>query len=126
MDAVLMAAGDYLFQVLPVLVLVLKRPATAPGDPYPVELRLLEQAEHLLEIAIVDVAQRVLLFGAELGAPPSLLGLPALDASAVQPDETKIPLLRPRQHVLRLGAIQFWRRLKSLGRAEQQGRGDGT
>src|SRR6266436_2079356 len=83
LDAVLMAASDYLFQVLPVLVLVLKRPAAAPGDPDPVELRLLEQAEHLLEIAVVDVAQHVLLFGAELVAPPSSLGLPALDLSAV-------------------------------------------
>src|SRR5208337_4153577 len=46
--------------------------------------------------------------------------------SAVQPDETKIPLLGPRRHVLRLGAIQFRRRLKSLGRAEQQGRGNQT
>src|SRR5882762_3593121 len=126
MDAVLMAAGDYLFQILPVLVLVLKRPAAAPSDPDPVELCLLEQAEHLLEIAVIDVGQHLLLLGAELVAPPGPLGLPALDLSAVQPDETKIPLLRPRRHVLRLGAIQFRRRLKRLGGAEQQGRGDQT
>ena len=125
-DAVLMASGDYLFQVLPVLVLVLKRPAAAPGDPYPVELRLLEQAEHLLEIAAIDVGQNVLLISAELFAPPGPLGLPALDSSTVQPDETKISLLRPRRHVLRLGSIQFRRRLKRLGRAEQQGGGDQT
>src|SRR6266404_678615 len=106
MNAVLMATGDCLFQVLPVLVLVLKRPAAAPGDPDPVELRLLEQTENLLEIAVVDVAQHVLLFGAELVAPPSSLGLPALDLSAVQSDETKIPLLRPRWHIFRLGPIQ--------------------
>src|SRR6266481_3446046 len=79
-----MAACDYFFKVLPVLVV------------------------------------------AELVAPPGPLGLPALDLSAVQPDETKIPLLRPRRHVLRLGAIQFRRRLKRLGGAEQQGRGDQT
>ena len=42
------------------------------------------------------------------------------------PDETKIPLLRPGRHVLRLGAIQFRRRLKRLGGAEQQGCGDQT
>src|SRR5882672_2802213 len=120
MDAVLMAAGDYLFQVLPVLVFVLKRPAVAPGDPDPVELRLLEQAEHLLEIAVIDVGQHILLVGAELLAPPGSVGLPALDLSAVQPDETKIPLLRPRRHILRLGAIQFRRRLKRPGGGEQQ------
>jgi len=48
-DAVLMAADDYLFQVLPVRFLVLKGPAAATGDPDAVELRLLEQAEDLLE-----------------------------------------------------------------------------
>src|ERR1700757_481486 len=116
-----MATGDYLFQVLSVLFLILKRPAAAPCDPDPVDLRLLEQAEHLLEIAVVDVAQHVLLFGAELVAPPSSLGLPALDLSAVQPDETKISLFRPRRHVLRLGAIKSRRRLKRLRRAEKQG-----
>src|SRR5882672_10217026 len=109
MDAVLMAACDYLFQVLPVLVLVLKRPAAAPSDPDPIELRLLEQAEHFVEIASVDVRQHILLFGAELVAPPGPLGLPALDLSAVQPDKTKISLLRPRRQVIRLGAIQFQR-----------------
>ncbi len=119
-----MAAGDYLFQVLAVLFLVLKRPAAAPGDPDPVELRLLEQAEHLLEIAVIDVGQHVLLFGAELVAPPGPLGLPALDLSAVEADETKIPLLRPRRHVLRLGAIQFRCRLKSW--AEQSRRNAAT
>src|SRR5579864_476835 len=98
-----MAAGNYPFQVLPVRVLVLQGPAAAPGDPDPVKLRLLEQAEHLLEIAVVDVGQHVLLFGAELFAPPGSLGLPALDLSAVDPDETKIPLLCPRRHLLRLG-----------------------
>src|SRR5882672_8790229 len=118
MDAVLMAACDYLFQVLPVLVFVLKRPAAAPADPDPVELRLLEQAEHLLEIAVIDVGQHILLLGAEFVAPPSPLGLPALHLSAVQPDETKIPLLSPRRHVLRLGAVKFRHRLKRLGGAE--------
>src|ERR1039458_6541865 len=93
-----MATGDYLFQVLPVLGLVLQRPAAAPGD-----------------------GQR-----AELGAPPGPLSLPALDLSAVDPDKTKIPLLGPRWYVLRLGAIQFRRRLKRLSGAEQQGRGDRT
>src|SRR5712671_6503644 len=126
MDAILMAAGDYLFQVLPVLVLVLKRPAIAPGDPDPVKLRLLEQAEHLLEITVIDVGQHLLLFGAELVPPPGPLGLPALDLSAVQPDETKIPLFRPRRHVLRFDAIQLRRWLKRLGRAEHQRRGDPT
>ena len=115
-----MAAGDYLFQVLPILVLILERPTAAPGDPDPVELRLLEQAEHLLEIAVIDVGQHVLLFGAELFAPPSPLGLPALDLSAVDPNETKIPLLCPGRHVLRLGAIQFRSRLKGLGGEDQQ------
>jgi hypothetical protein len=33
MDAVFMATGDHLFQVLPVLFLLLERPAAAPGDP---------------------------------------------------------------------------------------------
>src|SRR5713226_2696993 len=126
MDAVLMATGDCLFQLLPVLVLVLKRPAAAPGDPDPVELRLLEQAEHLLEIAVINVSQNVLFFVAELLAPPGPRGLPALDSSAVQPDETKIPLLRPRRHVLGPGAIQFGRGLKRLGGAEKQGGGDQT
>src|SRR6202142_715367 len=121
-----MATGDYLLQVFAVLFLIFKRPTAAPGDPDPVELRLLEQAEHLLEIAVVDVAQRVLLFGSELFAPPGPFAFPALDSSAVQPDETKIPLFRPRRYVLRLRAIQFRRRLKRLGRAEQQERGDET
>src|SRR5208282_1313554 len=120
-----MAARDDFFQILPVLVLFLKRPAAAPGDPDPVEIRLLEQPEHLLEIAIIDVGQYVFLFGAELATPPGPLGLPALDLSAVDPDETEIPLLRPRRHILRLGAIQFRCRLK-MGRAEQQGGGDET
>ena len=105
MDAVLMASGDYLFQVLPVFVFVLKGPAAAPGDPDPVELRLPEQPEHLFEIAIIDVGQHVLLFGAERLAPPGPLGLPALDLSAVDPYEAKVPLLRPRRHVSRFGAI---------------------
>src|ERR1700760_1976816 len=112
MDAVLMAACDNPFQFFPVCVLVLKRPAAAPGDPDPVKLRLLEQAEHLVEIAVIDVSQHVLLFGAELFAPPSSLGLPTLDLSAVQPDETKISLFRPRRHIFRLGPIQSRRRLK--------------
>src|ERR1700758_5363701 len=120
-----MAARDYVFQVLPVLVLVFEGPAAAPGDPDPVEICLLEQAEHLLELAVIDVGQHRLLSGAELVAPPSSFGLPALDLPAVQTDETKIPLRRPRRHVLRLGAIQFRRRLK-IGRAEQQGRSDET
>jgi hypothetical protein len=87
---------------------------------HPVEIRLLEQFEHLLEIPVIDVSQHVLLFGAELVAPPGPLGLPTLDLSAVDPDETKIPLLGPRRYVLRLGAIQFRRRLKRLGGAEQR------
>src|ERR1700757_1274211 len=102
MDAVLMATCDYPFQVLPVRVLVFQRPAVAPCDPDPVELGLLEQAEHLLEIAVIDVGQHVLFFGAELFAPPGPLRLPALNSPAIQSDETKIPLLRPRRHVLRL------------------------
>src|SRR5262249_696734 len=125
-DAVLMAAADYLLQVLPVRVFVLKRPAAAPGDPDPVKLRLLEQAEHLLEITVIDVGQHVFLFAPEFDAPPGPLSLPALALPAVHPDETKIPLLRPRRHVLRLGAIQFRRRLKILSGPGQQGRGDQT
>src|SRR3974390_412653 len=120
-----MAASDYFFKVLPVLFLVLERPSVAPGDPDPVEICLFEQAEHLLELAVIDVGQHLLLFGAELVSPPSSFGLPALDLPAVQAEETKIPLLRPSRYVLRLAAIQFWRRLK-MGRAEQQGRGDET
>src|SRR5579864_4025848 len=116
-----MAARDDLFQILPVLVLVLKRPAAAPGNPDPVEIRLLEQPQHLLEIAVIDVGQHILLFDVELAAPPGPLSLPALDLSAVDPDETKIPLLCPRRHVLRLRAIKSRCRLK-MGRAEQQGR----
>src|SRR5579864_5595601 len=115
-----MAAGDYLFQVLPVLVFVPKRPAAAPSDPDPVEFRLLEQAEHFLEIAVIDVGQHVLLFRAELFAPPGPLGLPTLDLSAVDTDETKIPLLGPERHVLRLGAIQFRCGLERLRRTKQQ------
>ena len=121
-----MAARDDLLQILPVRFLIPHRPPTAPGDPDPVELRLLEQPEHLLEIAVVDVGQYVLLFGAELLAPPGSLGLPALDSSTVQPNETKISLFRPRRHVRRLGAIQFGCRLKRLGGAEKQGGGDQT
>src|SRR5579864_7779902 len=121
-----MAAGDHLFQVLPILVFVSKGPAAAPGDPDPVEFRLLEQAEHLLELAIIDVGQHVLLFRAELFAPPGPLGLPALDLSAVQPDETKISLFRPRRHGLGLGTIHFRRRLKRQRGAEQQERSDQT
>src|SRR5579864_604663 len=120
-----MAARDDLFQILPVLVLVLKRPAAAPRDPDPGEIRLLEQPEHLLEIAVIDVGQYVLLFSAELATPPGPLGLPVLDLSAIQADETKIPLLRPQRHVFRLGAKEFRCRLK-MGSAEQQGRGDQT
>ena len=44
-----MAARDDFFQILPVLVLVLKRPTAAPRDPEPGKIRLLEQAEHLFE-----------------------------------------------------------------------------
>ncbi len=121
-----MAAGDHLFQVLLVLRLVLKRPTVAPRDPNPVELRLLEQAEHKIELAVINVGQHFLLVGAELVAPPGPLGLPGLDLPAVQPDETKIPLLCPQRHVLRPGTIQFRRRLKRLGGAEQQRRGDPT
>src|SRR4051794_6877978 len=120
-----MATGDYLFQVLPVLFLILKRPAAAPGDPDPVELRLLEQAEHLLEIAVIDVGQRFFFVSAELFAPPGPLGLPAFDSSAVQPNETKIPLVGPRRDVLRLGPIQSRRRFKRLGGAEERS-GDQT
>src|SRR5215469_1939785 len=100
-----MATGDDFFQILPVLVLVLDRPATAPGDPDPVEFRLLKQPEHLLKLAIIDVGQHLLFWGAEFFSPPGPLGLPALNPSAIQPDETKIPLLRPKWHVLWLGAI---------------------
>src|SRR5580704_10512346 len=119
-----MAARDDLLQILPVLFLIPHRPPTAPGDPDPVELRLLEQAQHVLEIAVIDVGQHILLVGAELLAPPGSVGLPALDLSAVQPDETKIPLLRPRRHILRLGAIQCRRRLKRPGGGDQQGPGN--
>src|SRR5690348_12262616 len=115
-----MAAGDYPFQILPVRLLVLKGPAAAPGDPDPIELRLLEQAEHLLEIAVVNMGQHVLLFGAELLPPPGPLGFPALDLSAIDPDETKIPLLGPRRQVLRLSAIQFRSGLERLCRTKQQ------
>jgi hypothetical protein len=68
----------------------------------------------LLEIAVIDVGQDVLLFGAERVSPPGPLGLPALDLSAVDPDKSKLPLLGPRWYVLRLGAIQFRRWLKRL------------
>jgi len=61
---------------------------------------------------------------ADFFAPPGPLGFPALDLSAVDPDETKISLFRPRRHVLRLGAIQFRRWLKRLGGGAQQARGD--
>src|SRR6201997_3307006 len=121
-----MAAADYFFQVLPVRVLVFKGPAVAPGDPDPVKLRLLEQVEHLLELSVIDVGQDLVLFSAELLAPPGPLGLPAFDLSAIDPDETKIPLLRPRRYVLRLGAIQLRRRLKRLGGTEQERHDDQT
>src|SRR5215469_13805142 len=85
-DAILMASGNDLFQVLPILFFVLNRPAAAPRYPDPVELCLLEQAEHLLELTVIDVGQHVLLFSAEVATPPGSLGLPALDLSAVQPD----------------------------------------
>ena len=55
MNTVLMAAGDYLFQIFPVLVFFFERPAIAPGDPDPVEVRLLQPTEHLIEIAVIDV-----------------------------------------------------------------------
>jgi hypothetical protein len=67
-------------------------PPANDRDPDPVKLRLLEQAQHLLEIAVIDVGQHVL-FGVEFVAPPGALGLPALDLSAVDPVETKIFLL---------------------------------
>src|SRR5260370_41608902 len=121
-----MAARDDLFQILPVLVLVLKRPAAAPGDPDPVQIRLLEQPQHLLEIAVIDVGQHVLLFEVELAAPPGPFGFPALDSSAIQPDETKISLFRPRRHIFRLGPIRSRCRLKRLRGAEKQGGGDQT
>src|ERR1700757_5050380 len=99
-----MAASDYLFEVLPIFVLVLKRPTAAPGDPDPVEVRSLEQPEHLFEIAVIDVGEHVLLFGVEVSAPPGPLGFPGFDSSAIQSDKTKIPLLGPGRHILRLGA----------------------
>src|ERR1700751_1178740 len=119
-----MAASDYLFEVLPVLVLILKSPAAAPGDPDPVEVRLLQQPEHLLEIAVIDVSQHLLLFGAELTTPPGPLRFPDLDLSAIQPDEAKIPLLGPGWHILRRGAIQFRLRFKRLGVSERYERGN--
>src|SRR5260370_35238447 len=121
-----MAARDDLFQILPVLVLVLKRPAAAPGDRDPVEIGLVEQPQRLLEIGAIDVGQHVLLFEVELAAPPGPFGFPALDSSAIQPDETKISLFRPRRHIFRLGPIQSRRRLKRLRGAEEQGGGDQT
>jgi hypothetical protein len=80
----------------------------------------------LLEIAVIDVGQHVLLFSAELAAPPGPLGFPALDLTAIDPDEAKISLLRPRRNTLAFGAIQFQRRLKRLSGADQQGHGDQT
>src|ERR1700746_1589025 len=115
-----MAGRNYPFQVLPVPFLVLKGPAAAPCDPDPVKIRLLEQAEHFLEIAVIDVGQHVLLFRAELFAPPGPFGLPTLDLSAVDPDETKIPLLGPERHVLRLDAIQLRCGRERLRRTKQQ------
>src|SRR5215813_4396358 len=120
MDTVVVAADDYLFQIFPVLLLILKRPATAPGNPDPVELRLVKQSEHLLELSVVDVGQYIVFFGGELRAPPRPLCLPALDSPTIQAYETKIPLLGPRRHGLQFGAIQFRRRLKGLGRVAQQ------
>src|SRR5690242_5802105 len=116
-----MASGDYLFELRPVLLLILERPAAAPGDPDPVEVCLLEQTEHLLELAVVDVGQHLLFLGAELFAPPGALRLPALNLPTIQPDKTKIPLFRPRRNVLWLGAIQFRPRHKRLGAAAQRG-----
>ena len=68
--------------------------------------------------------QHVSVFGAELFAPPGPLGLPALNSSTVQPDKTKVPLLRPGRHVLRLGPILGRRWLKRLAGTEQQERAD--
>ena len=62
--------------------------------------------------------QDVSVFDAELFAPPCPLGLPALNSSTVQPDKTKVPLLRPGRHVFRLGTIQFRRRFKRLAGTE--------
>jgi hypothetical protein len=117
--AVLMAEGNYLFKILPILLFVLERPTVAPGDPDPVEVRLFEQAEHLLEVAIIDVVQHILLFAAELTAPPCPLGFPTFNLAAIQPDETKVPLLRPRGYVLRLGMICARNGLKGSGGVEQ-------
>src|SRR5215468_3369774 len=100
------ACNDFL-QVFPILCLIFKRPAAAPGDPDPVELRFLEQPQHLVEIPVIDMRQHILLFGAELSTPPGPLGLPTLKSSPIQTDKTKIPLLRPWRHVLRLGTMQL-------------------
>src|SRR5258708_25759471 len=121
-----MAARDDLFLILAVFFLVLKRPAAAPGDPDPIDIRLLEQPQHLLEIGAIDVGQQVLLCEVDLAAPPGPFGFPALESSAIQPDETKISLFRPRRHIFRLGPIQSRRRLKRLRGAEEQGGSDQT
>ena len=71
-----MAAGDYSLKVLSIFALVLKRPAAAPRNPDPVELRLFEQAKHLLEIATINVGQDILFLSVELGTPPCSLRLP--------------------------------------------------
>src|SRR3974390_2665411 len=115
-----MTASDYLCQFLSVLGFVLKGPATTPGDPYPVEIRFLEQVEHLLKVPVIGVAQHILLFGAEFPAPPCPLRLPALNLSSIQPDETKIPLLGPQWHVFGRSPIKSCVRFNGLRCAEQQ------
>ena len=77
-------------------------------------------------MAVIDVGQNILLFGTKLFAPPGSPSFPALDLSAVHPNETKIPLLGSGRDVLRLGPIQSHCRFKRLGGAEQQGGRDQT
>ena len=72
-DAVLMAAGDYVFQVLPVLLLVLEIRGRSPSPRSPrsrLKLRLLQQAEQLLQkFGSMGADRHILFFGAELVAP---------------------------------------------------------
>ena len=64
------------------------------SDIHRLRPHLLEQAEHLFEIPVIDVGQNVFFLRVELFAPPGPLRLPTLNPSAVDPDKTKISLFQ--------------------------------
>ena len=76
----------------------------------------------ILRNAITTSGQAAFLFGAEFFAPPGPLGLPALDSSAVQANEAKIPPVPPTTVCPAAWRDTFWAPAERLCGAERQER----